>query len=64
MASLDNSIGDSAFEAHLADLFGDLGTGERPIPGVSDSVPPDVSLTRVEQIRRRIEAFGPVRPNS
>ena len=40
--------------------FAELGMAERLILGVSDNVPPDCSLARLERIRERVEAFGPV----
>jgi hypothetical protein len=64
VALLDESMDDAAFEAYLDDLFGALGAGDRLIFGVSDNVPPDANLSRLDRIRERIEAFGPVRPVS
>ncbi|MCC7261081.1 MAG: hypothetical protein IT369_01035, partial [Candidatus Latescibacteria bacterium] len=43
-------------------VFGELGTGERLILGVSDNVPPAASLARLARIKERVEAWGPVRP--
>jgi hypothetical protein len=60
---LQATMDDAAFEAYLDDVFADLGTGERLIFGVSDNVPPDADLTRLERIRDRIAAFGPVTPS-
>ena len=51
-----------AFETYMDQLFTELGTGERLILGVSDNVPPDVNLSRLEQIKQWIKAFGPVNP--
>ncbi len=62
VALLNDAMDDRAFEAHLDGLFGELGAGERLILGVSDNVPPDANLSRLERIRERVEAFGPVRP--
>ena len=59
---LDSSMDQTAFEAYLDEVFGSLGTGERLILGVSDNVPPDADLSRLDRIKERIEAFGPVRP--
>jgi hypothetical protein len=64
VALLDDSMTDAGFEAHLDRVFGALGTGERLILGVSDNVPPDVNLDRLDRITRRVEAFGPVVPAS
>lgn len=59
---LDSQMSAAAFEAYLDELFGALGTGERLILGVSDNVPPDANLARMEAIKQRIAAFGPVSP--
>jgi hypothetical protein len=61
---LEDSMDDRAFEAYLDELFEDLGSGERLILGVSDNVPPDAVLSRLELIKHRIESFGPVHPTS
>jgi hypothetical protein len=61
-AFLKDSMSDTAFEAYLDRTFGELGTGERFILGVSDMVPPDADLRRLERIKERVEAFGPVVP--
>ena len=57
---LDSSMTDANFTIYLDDLFGSLGSGERLILGVSDNVPPDVNMSRLEEIKRRVVAFGPV----
>lgn len=62
VALLDDAMTDAAFEAYLDDLFGSLGAGDHLILGVADNVPPDANLERLEEIKRRVEAFGPVRP--
>lgn len=62
VALLSEAMEDSVFEAYLDELFGTLGAGDHLILGVSDNVPPDAQLDRLERIRERIEAFGPVRP--
>jgi len=59
---LEESMGEAQFEAYLDQVFGELGTGERLILGVSDNVPPAASLGRLERIRERVEGFGPVVP--
>ena len=63
VALLQTSMDDAAFESYLDDVFANLGTGERLIFGVSDNVPPDADLSRLERIRDRIAAFGPVTPS-
>jgi hypothetical protein len=64
VALLDDAMDSRAFEAYLDGLFGGLETGERLILGVSDNVPPDANLSRLDRIKERIEAFGPVQPNA
>ena len=63
-AFLKDSMSDEEFEAYLDKTFGELGTGERLIFGVSDMVPTDADLGRIERVNERIEAFGPVSPSS
>ena len=53
---------DAIFERYLDEVFAELGGGDHLIFGVSDNVPPDASLDRLERIKERIEAFGPVEP--
>ncbi len=62
VALLQEQMNDEAFEFYLDELFAEIGTGERLILGVSDNVPPDADLDRVDRITERIEAFGPVHP--
>jgi hypothetical protein len=59
---LENSTPDPAFENYLDALFDELGTGDHLILGVSDNVPPDANLTRLNEIRKRVEAFRPSTP--
>ncbi|HJN52695.1 MAG: uroporphyrinogen decarboxylase family protein [Pseudomonadales bacterium] len=61
---LDNSMSDAVFDAYLDDVFAVLGTGDHLILGVSDNVPPDVNMGRLEEIKRRVESFGPVGASS
>ena len=58
---MDQVTTQAEFEAHMDALFAELGTGARLILGVSDNVPPQVNLDRLDQIKRWIKAFGPVR---
>ena len=60
VALLDDSMTEAAFEKYLDDMFSSLGKGERLILGVSDNVPPRANLARLERIKERVEAFGPV----
>ncbi|MDA0746489.1 MAG: hypothetical protein O2954_08210 [bacterium] len=64
VALLKESMDDNAFEAYMDDVFENLGSGERLIFGVSDNVPPDADLDRLQHITERIQAFGPVRPTA
>jgi hypothetical protein len=59
---LPGTMDDATFESYLDDVFANLGTGNRLIFGVSDNVPPDADLSRLEHIRDRIVDFGPVNP--
>ena len=60
IAFLDESMDKEGFETYMDDVFGSLGSGTRLILGVSDNVPPDADLSRLEQIKERVDAFGPV----
>lgn len=62
IALLPGSMNDREFETYLDDLFGNLGAGDHLILGVSDNVPPDADLNRLERIKTRIEDFGSVNP--
>lgn len=57
---LDDVMDESAFERYMDDLFADLGSAAGLILGVSDNVPPDVNMGRLEKVRQWIDAFGPV----
>ena len=57
---MDQVTDQAAFEAYMDELFSELGDGRRLILGVSDNVPPEVNLGRLEQVKTWIEAFGPV----
>ncbi|RKX34356.1 MAG: hypothetical protein DRP71_07340 [Verrucomicrobia bacterium] len=48
------------FTFYLDSLFDNLGKGDHLILGVADNVPPEADLNRLEQIKDRIEAFGPI----
>ena len=54
VALLDESMSDRQFEDYLDRLFGQLGSGDRLILGVSDNVPPDANLDRLHRIRERV----------
>ncbi|MDP2791741.1 MAG: hypothetical protein Q8O15_08320 [Rectinemataceae bacterium] len=59
---MEDAMTDREFEAWLDRMFGDLGDARGLILGVSDNVPPDASLVRLEKIGKRIEDFGAVGP--
>ena len=61
---LDDVMDEDGFESYVDRLFAELDGGGRLIFGVSDNVPPDVNLTRLERIKEWIEAFGAVHPPS
>ena len=60
VAFLEDSMNEEAFESHLDETFSQLGSGRRLILGVSDNVPPAALLPRLERVRERVRAFGPV----
>lgn len=60
VALLPDSMSDRVFRDYLDRVFGELGNGLGLILGVSDNVPPEADLTRLEVIARKIEDFGPV----
>jgi hypothetical protein len=62
VALLPSSMPDDVFEKYLHEVFTELGSGERLILGVSDMVPPDADLARLDRIKEKAAAFGPVRP--
>ena len=62
VAFLRESMDDRAYSAYLDRTFSELGGGERYLVGVSDMLPVDADLARIERIKERIRAFGPVRP--
>lgn len=64
VALLEGSMGDAEYTAYLDSVFGELGTGERLILGVSDNVPPDADIDRLERITQRVAAFGAVDPSA
>jgi hypothetical protein len=62
VALLPASMDDRSYASFMDQLFDELGSGERLILGVSDMVPPDADLDRLEDITRRVEEFGAVVP--
>ncbi len=60
IAFMNVAMDDAAFERHLDEVFSKLGSGERLILGVSDNVPVDASLDRLDRVTERVKAFGPV----
>lgn len=57
VALLDKSMNEQAFEDYLTELLAELGSRERLIFGVSDMVPPDANLARLERIKARVQEF-------
>jgi hypothetical protein len=53
---------DDSYDAHMDRVFAELGSGKRLILGVSDNVPPDALIHRLENVTERVKAFGPVNP--
>ena len=62
VAFLNDSMNDASFETCLDQTFSHIGAGDHLIFGVSDNVPPDAIMARLERIKERIRAFGPVTP--
>ena len=61
---LNDSMSEAAFQAYLDDMFHSLGAADHLILGVSDNVPPDVNMARLREIKKRVDAFGPVGASS
>jgi hypothetical protein len=59
---MTGAMTDQAFQHHLDKVFGELGSGKRLILGVSDNVPVDANLDRLDEVTRRVRDFGPVVP--
>ena len=62
VAFMTGPMDDAAFERHLDKVFSELGSGKRLILGVSDNVPVDANLDRLERVTELVKAFGPVVP--
>jgi hypothetical protein len=60
VALLPDVFDDSAYTQFISSTFEALGSGEHLILGVADMVPADVDLRRLEDIGRRVQAFGPI----
>ncbi len=61
-AFMPGPMSDDSFEAHMDRVFGELGSGKRVILGVSDNVPVDCTIERLDRVTERVKAFGPVNP--
>ncbi len=59
---LDSVMDERGFEDYLDALFSELGDARRLILGVSDNVPADANLTRLDRVKTWIDAVGPVSP--
>ena len=57
VALLPASMSDSDFDSYLETLCEGIGDGRRWIMGVSDNVPPDADLGRLERLRTRFAEF-------
>jgi hypothetical protein len=62
VALLDDAMTGAVFARYLDELFASIGPGDHLILGVSDNVSPDANLEWLAEIKRRVEAFGPVWP--
>ena len=62
IALIPSTMTDREFKSYMDDLFDNLGTGDHLILGVSDNVPPDADMARLEYIKACIQAFGAVTP--
>ncbi len=60
---LEDSMSQGEFKKYMDELLEELGNGDKLILGVSDNVPPDANMDRLEQVKQWIKAFGPVRPS-
>lgn len=63
VAFMNGPMDDASFERHMDKVFGELGSGKRLILGVSDNVPVDANLERLDRITKRVREFGPVVPS-
>ena len=61
VALLPDSMSEREFDHYIDSVFAELGTGSGLILSVSDNVPPEADLERLEKISRKIEDFGPVK---
>ncbi len=55
---LPDQYTDTAFNRFLDDFFAQLGDGRKLVLGVSDNVPPDADLGRLETIQARCQSFS------
>ena len=60
---LESNMAEDSFEVYLDEMFREIGSGDRLILGVSDSVPPEAHLSRFEKIEQKIDEFGLVLPS-
>lgn len=59
VALLPTSMDDDAFSAYLDELVAGVGDGRRLILGVSDNVPPDADLERLDRIGQILSTWTP-----
>jgi hypothetical protein len=60
---MTGTVSDASFTRHMDRVFGELGSGKQLILGVSDNVPVDANLERLDEVTRRVRDFGPVTPS-
>ena len=63
VAFMNGPMSDDAFQRHLDKVFGELGSGKQLILGVSDNMPVDANLDRIDRVTERVREFGPVTPS-
>jgi hypothetical protein len=64
VAFMSGAMSDEAFERHLDTVFAELGSGKQLILGVSDNMPVDANLDRIDRVTQRVREFGPVTPGA
>lgn len=62
VALLRESMSDEVFASYMDRFFTELGAGDHLILGISDTTPPAAEFERLQEIGRRIEAFGAICP--
>ena len=60
VALLESSMDDETFRRHLGNTFAEIESDRRIILGVSDNVPPDASLDRLDAITAAAQGYRPL----